>query len=133
MVNTVLPEDLGTMEVRCYIHDAKQLRWAVIGVEDARMAKYVEMSMLQCRQPSGILSEDGRWKWTAHIATGSLLPVAADGIDMGQWRPRRKAPVLRMRPINSILHGLTFFAFHPGQSNINQRCEQFLQAFACGV
>ena len=46
MVNTALPEDLGTMEVRCYIRDAKQLRWAVIGVEDARMAIYVEMSML---------------------------------------------------------------------------------------
>ena len=74
------------MEVRCYIHDAKQLRWAVIGVEDARMAIYVEMSMLQCRQLSEILSGDGKWKWTAHIATGSLLPVATDG---GQGEERR--------------------------------------------
>ena len=35
MVNTALPEDLGSIEGRCHIHDAKQLRWAVIGVEDA--------------------------------------------------------------------------------------------------
>ena len=39
IVNTALPEDLGSMEGRCYIHDALQLRWAVIGVEDARKAK----------------------------------------------------------------------------------------------
>ena len=43
------------MEGSCYIHDAKQLRWAVIGAEDARIAKDVEMSMLQWRQ----LSEGG--------------------------------------------------------------------------
>ena len=47
MVNTALPEDLGSMEGRCYIQDAKQLRWAAIGVEDARIAKDVEMSKLQ--------------------------------------------------------------------------------------
>ena len=43
----VLPEDLGSMEGRCYIHDAEQLKWAAIGVEDARTVKMVEMSMLQ--------------------------------------------------------------------------------------
>ena len=59
MVNTVLPEDLVAMGVRCYIHDAMQLRWAGIGVEDAKMAKYVEMSILQWRQ----LSEDPERGW----------------------------------------------------------------------
>ena len=43
----VWPEDLGFMEGRCYIHDAKQLKWALIGVEDARTAEVVEMSILQ--------------------------------------------------------------------------------------
>ena len=33
--NTGLPEDLGSMEGRLYIHDAEQ----IIGVEDARIAK----------------------------------------------------------------------------------------------
>ena len=47
MVNTALPKDLGSMGVSSYIHDTLQLRWAVLGVEDARMAKYVGMSMLQ--------------------------------------------------------------------------------------
>ncbi len=37
MVNTALPEDLGSMGVRSYIHDALQVRCAGIGVEDARM------------------------------------------------------------------------------------------------
>ena len=37
MGNTALPEDLGSMEGRCY--DAKQLRWAVMGVEDARIPR----------------------------------------------------------------------------------------------
>ena len=39
MVNTTLPENLESMGLSCYIQDAMQLRWAVIGVEDARMAK----------------------------------------------------------------------------------------------
>ena len=34
-----MPEDLGSMEGRCYIYDAEQLKWAVIGVEDTRIAK----------------------------------------------------------------------------------------------
>ena len=62
MVNTALPEDLGSMEERCYIHDAKQLRWAILGVEDARKAEDAEISMLQSRHVSEILSEDGKWK-----------------------------------------------------------------------
>ena len=37
MVNTVLPEDLGSIFGSFYIHDALQPRKAVIGVEDARM------------------------------------------------------------------------------------------------
>ena len=52
MVNTALPEDLGSMGGRCYLHDAKQLRWAIMGVEDARKGEDVEMSMLQSRQLS---------------------------------------------------------------------------------
>ena len=71
MVNTALPEDLGSMEVRCYIHVAEQLRSAVIGVEDARKAKYVEMSMLQCRQ----LSEDPKQGWTIEIGRAILQKV----------------------------------------------------------
>ena len=47
MVNTALPEDLGSMEGRCYIHDAEQLRRAIIGVEDARKEEAVKMSMPQ--------------------------------------------------------------------------------------
>ena len=39
VVNTGLPEDLEFMEGRCYIHDAEQLRWATVGVEDARIAR----------------------------------------------------------------------------------------------
>ena len=54
MVNTALPEDLESMGSSSYIQDAMQLRWAVIGVEDARKAKDVEMSMLQWRQLSEI-------------------------------------------------------------------------------
>ena len=60
MVNTALPEDLGSMEGRCYIHDAKQLRWAIIGSKDARKAGGAEMSKLQSGQLSEILSKDGR-------------------------------------------------------------------------
>ena len=37
MVNTALPEDLGSIGRSSYIHDALQLRCVVIGVEDARM------------------------------------------------------------------------------------------------
>ena len=55
-----MPEDLGSIEGRCYIHDAKQLRRAIIGVEDVRITEDVEMSMLQSRQLSEILSEDGK-------------------------------------------------------------------------
>ena len=47
MVNIALPEDLGYMEGRYYIHDAEQVRQGSIGVEDARKAEVVEMSMLQ--------------------------------------------------------------------------------------
>ena len=61
MVNTALPEDLGSMGGHCYIHNAEQLRRATIGVEDIRKEEDVEMSMLQSRQLSEILSEDGRW------------------------------------------------------------------------
>ena len=60
MGNTALPEDLGSMEGPCYIHDAEQLRRAIIGVKDARKEEDVDMSMLQSRQLSEILSEDGR-------------------------------------------------------------------------
>ena len=35
--------------------------WVVIG------------GMLQCRQLSEILSEDGKWEWTAHIAIESHM------------------------------------------------------------
>ena len=47
IITTALPEDLGSIEGHCYIYDAKQLRGVVIGVEDARKAEDVEMSMLQ--------------------------------------------------------------------------------------
>lgn len=46
MVNHALPKDLGSMEGRCYIHNAKQLRRQAIEVEAARTSKDVEMSML---------------------------------------------------------------------------------------
>ena len=62
MVNTALPEDLRSMEGRCYIHDAKQLRWAILGVENARKAEDAGTSMLQSGHVSEILSEDGKWK-----------------------------------------------------------------------
>ena len=52
------PEDLGSMEGRLYIHDAEQLKWAAIGVEDARTAEIVEMSMHQYRLLSEDLSKD---------------------------------------------------------------------------
>ena len=39
MVNTALPEDLESMGESFYIYGALQLRWAVIGVEDARNAR----------------------------------------------------------------------------------------------
>ena len=60
MVNTGLPEHLGSMEGRCYKHDAEQVRRAIIGVEDARKEEDVEMSMLQSRQLSEILGKDRR-------------------------------------------------------------------------
>ena len=59
MVNTVLPANLESMGLSCYTHDPMRLRWAVIGAEDARRAKHVEMSMLQWRQ----LSEDPKRGW----------------------------------------------------------------------
>ena len=61
MVNTALPEVLGSMGGHCYMHNAEQLRRAIMGVEDARKEEDVEMSMLKSRQLSKILSEDGRW------------------------------------------------------------------------
>ena len=60
MVITALPEDLGSIEGRCYIHNTKQVRRAIIGVEDARKEEDMEISMLQSRQLSEILSEDGK-------------------------------------------------------------------------
>ena len=54
----VLPEDLESMEGRFYIHVAEQLKWAAIGVEDARTVEMVEMSMLLQRQSSEDLSKD---------------------------------------------------------------------------
>ena len=39
MVNIALPEDLESMGGSSYIHDALQLRWAVTGVEDARIPR----------------------------------------------------------------------------------------------
>ena len=39
MVITTLPENLESMGLSCYIEDAMQLIWAVIGAEGARMAK----------------------------------------------------------------------------------------------
>ena len=47
MVNTALPEDLGSMEGRSYTHDAEQGRQGLIGVEDARKEEAVKMSMPQ--------------------------------------------------------------------------------------
>ena len=38
IVNTALPEDLESMGGSFNIYDALQLRWSVIGVEDARKA-----------------------------------------------------------------------------------------------
>ena len=46
------------MEGRLYIHDAEQLKWAAIAVEDARTAEMVEMSMHQYRHLSEDLSKD---------------------------------------------------------------------------
>ena len=62
MVNTALPEDLVAMGVLYYIHAVLQGRSEAIGVEDARIEENVEMSMLQWRQLSEILSEDGGWQ-----------------------------------------------------------------------
>ena len=57
-VKIVLPEDLGSMEGRLYIHDVEQLKWAAIGAEDARMVALVGMSKLQCRHLSEDSSKD---------------------------------------------------------------------------
>ena len=70
----VLPEDLGSTEGRLYIHDAEQLKWAAIGVEDARIVEMVEMSMLQYRHLSGDLSKDRK---QANLATEVLLSASA--------------------------------------------------------
>ena len=69
MVNTALSEDLESMQLNSSVKDAMQLKRTVIWVEDAKMAQYVGLSMLQWRQLSEILSEDGKWKWTVRIAT----------------------------------------------------------------
>ena len=45
--NTGLPEDLESLGGSSYIHDAEQLKWAAIRVEDARTVEMVEMSILQ--------------------------------------------------------------------------------------
>ena len=66
----VLPKDLGSMEGRLYIYDAKQIKWAAIGVEDARTAEMVEMSMYQYRHLSEDLSKDRK---QANIATCSHM------------------------------------------------------------
>ena len=63
----VLPEDLESMEERCYIHDAEKLKWAAIGVEDARTVEMVEMSMLLQRQLSEDLSKDRNSQIMQHL------------------------------------------------------------------
>ena len=42
----VLSEDLESWKDAPIIHDGEQLKWAAIGVEDARIVEMVEMSIL---------------------------------------------------------------------------------------
>ena len=73
MVNTVLPENLGTIFGSFYIHNALQPKKAVTGVEELECEYYVAISMCWWRQLSEVVSEDGRWKWSAHITIRTLL------------------------------------------------------------
>ena len=74
MVNTALPEDLESMGGSSYIHDALQLRWAVKGVEEARMVKYVEMSMLKRGWKVGMEEPYANRLATSTARVGTGLP-----------------------------------------------------------
>ena len=103
MVNTALPEDLVAMGALYYVHDVLQSRYEAIGVEDARMAEIVEISMLRDPKRGWRMAE-----WTAHIAPTSFIylrprPVVSQSLNSTAFPPSISFASLRRTTVSMTL------------------------------